>query len=445
MAVAPRRSRPPKPGKDYYWNGQEWVWIQRMGKGGGKGGGKPAAPPQRPGSTQKTTTIDQWAEAEANRIVEQQLAAIQSQEDAWRTGLQEEAKRRAQQAQAFAQMVQGMGLDKQIQGIFSNAGHDVAGFGAGFSGQVRETADAAAAEMTNLLGGQSAGVRNEGEAMGNVTHGMGGFIPSATLAAQGAAFASDAALQPGFMLQQGLMEAERGLHEGLSDNPFLDAILQTKLSKNDLKTKLREEKIEINLQAQEQKLDALENERDYWLKMQALYLSQKKYKLAAQAEKRARQTETRYANETAGRDAYGNVNPDHYVDNKGRVVPKGYIYNNKGQLVRPKTAAAKDKDKDGLTPNMKQEMVDKVWAAEDNMHDAVKEMIRQKTLVIPAVGPVQPSQIARAKRELLQRFSHLGMNHQTKQALRKLINRVMDDAVKGRIAGSGSGTSGLFD
>ena len=445
MAVAPRgKKRPPKPGKDYYWNGQDWVWIARIGKGGGKGGSKPA-PPQRPGSGQKTTTIDQWAEQEANRIVEQQLAAIKAQEDAWRTGLQEEAQRRAQQAQAFAQMVQGMGLDKQIQGIFSNAGHDVAGFGAGFSGQVRETADKAAAETINMLGGDATGVRNEGEAMGNVTHGMGGFIPSASLAAQGAAFASDAAMQPGFMLQQGLMEAERGLHEGLSDNPFLDAILETKLSKNDLKTRLREEKIGINLQAQEQKLDQLENERDYWLKMQALYLSQKKYKLAAKAEARARQTEQRYANETAGRDAYGNVSPDYYVDNKGRVVPKGYVYNNKGQLVRPKTGGARGGEKDNeVTPNMKADWVDKVWAAEDNMAEYVQTLIKRGVLHLPpgGVGPVKPSEIAAVKRELLKRFSHLGRNHQTKQALRKLINQVVDDALKG---GGGASGSGLFD
>ena len=425
------KKRPPKPGKDYYWNGQEWIWIQRMGKPKtNPTARKPVAQPRRP-----VATVDQWAEKESSRIVESQLAAIRGQENAWRSGLQEEAKRRAEQAQRFAQMVQGMGLDAKIQGIFSNAGHDVAGFGQGFAGQTREIADAGAAEMTSLLGGDSTGVRNEGEAMGNVTYGMGGFIPSASLAAQGAAFASDAAMQPGFMLQQGLADSERFLHEGMQDNPFLDAILQTKLGKQEIKESLREQKIKVNMKAQEMRLDQMEADRKYWLAMQAMYLDQKKYKLAAQAEKRAQQAQTRYDQEARGMTPDGEVAPGFYRDPKsGRIIQNGY----RPDGTRISTSGGKGSN--GVTENAKAEWVDKVWAAQDNMTDYAKQVIERYS-VFPASGPPAPSKIALLKRELMKRFAHLGRNHQTKQALRKLVGQVVEDMMRG----GGGGTSGLFD
>jgi hypothetical protein len=436
MATKPSKGR--KPGKDYYWNGQEWIWIQRTGKP------KPTVKPQPPRRT-TTVTTDQWAEKESNRIVEAQLAAIRDRENAWRTGLQEEAARRAQQAQKFAQMVQGMGLDKQIQGIFSNAGHDVAGFGSGFAGQTRQIADAAAAEMTNLLGGNAAGVRNEGEAMGNVTHGMGGFIPSASLAAQGAAFASDAAMQPGFMLQQGLQDSEKFLHEGLSDNPFLDLLMETKLSKHEIKENLKQQKVEINMKAQEQRLDQMEADRKYWLAMQAMYLDQKKYKLAAQAEKRAQQAQTRYDQEARGMTPDGEVAPGFYRDPKtGRIIENGYRADGT-KIEKPESAA--NKKKGGLTANEQQAQLQDVYKAEPDIKDLAASLAKEYGWN-PSAGPKANAKARnRIAAEIRKRYGWVTTT-KSKKALAEIIGRVLGAMAKmGPPApGTDTGTgSGLFD
>lgn len=436
--------RPPKPGKDYYWNGREWVWIQRVGKPKTNPKAGPSAPPRRP-PPPPAPTVDQWAERESNRIVEQQLAAIRNQENAWRSGLQEEAQRRAQQAQAFAQMVQGMGLDKNIQGIFSNAGKDVAGFGQGFSGQVRETADASAAEMQNLLGGDATGVRNEGEAMGNVTYGLGGFIPSASLAAQGAAFAADAAMQPGFMLQQGLADSERFLHEGMQDNPFLDAILQTKLGKQELKESLRREKIGVNLKAQELRLDKMEADRKYWLAMQAMYLDQKKYKLAAQAEKRAQQAQTRYDQEARGLTPEGEVAPGFHRDPKtGRVIQNGYRAD--GTRISTKSDTKKEGGK--LTVNEQQAQLEKVFGAEDDIKELATSLAREFGWQPSAGSKASRATRNRIAARIRQQYGWVTTT-KSKKALAEIIGRVLNALARMGPPAPGSGAadsgSGLFD
>lgn len=440
MAVAPGgRKRPPKPGKDYYWNGQEWIWINRINKPTNT-----SKPPPRPAGP-RPQTVDQWAEKEANRIVEAQLAAIRNRENAWRTSLQEEAARRAQQAQNFAKMVQGMGLDKQIQGIFSNAGHDVAGFGSGFSGQVRQTADAAAAETINLLGGDATGVRNEGEAMGNVTHGMGGFIPSASLAAQGAAFAADAAMQPGFMLQQGLQDSERFLHEATQDNPFLDLLMETKLKKEEIKSDLRSEKIAINMKAQEQRLDQMEADRKYWLAMQAMYLDQKKYKLAAQAEKRAQQAQTRYDQEARGMTPDGEVAPGFYRDPKtGRIIQNGY----RPDGTRMSTASGgKGKEGGKLTVNAQAEMLEKVYKAEPDIKEMATNLAKEYGWN-PTAGPKANAKARnRIAAAIRQRYGWVTTT-KGKKALSEIIKRTLEAMAKMGPPAPGTGGqsgSGLFD
>lgn len=407
---------------------------------------RPQPVPVRPAAP-RPLTIDQWAEREANRIVEQQLSAIRAQENAWRTSLQEEAARRAQQAQNFAKMVQGMGLDAKIQGIYQSAGQDVAGFGQGFAGQTREIADKSAAETINLLGGDATGVRNEGEAMGNVTYGMGGFIPSAELAAQGAAFASDAALQPGFMLQQGLSDSERFLHEGLAENPFLDAILETKLQKQELKSNLREQKIEINMKAQEQRLDQMENDRKYWLAMQAMYLDQKKYKLAAQAEKRAQQAQRRYDQEARGMTPDGEVAPGFYRDPKtGRIVQNGY----RPDGTRISTKGDTPKKGSRLTANEQQAQLERVYKAEDDIRELAGNLAREFGWTPSAGAKASKAKRNRIAAAIRQRYGWV-TTPASKKALAQIIGRVLSALAKpgpaapGGPASTGGGGSGLFD
>jgi hypothetical protein len=61
--------------------------------------------------------------------------------------------------------------------------------------------------------GQEGAVRNEGQGMGDVLYGMGGMIPGTALEQTGAAFASQAALQPGFTLQFGQLAAAQAMKD----------------------------------------------------------------------------------------------------------------------------------------------------------------------------------------------------------------------------------------
>lgn len=366
--ATPSKNRPPKPGKNYFWNGREWVWIQQ--KGPPKKTVKPQPP--KPGKPPKTQTTEQWAESESTKIINAQLAAIEEQQKAWREQLETRARQQTEQAQRFAEMVKGMGIDKQIQGIFSNAGHDVAGYGAGFSGEMRELAAAGAAEQLNMLSGtgQEGAIRDQGENMGNVIHGVGGFIPSATLAAQGAAYASDAAMQPGFMLQQRVGDAQKALQEGLADNPFLDAIMQTKLGKQEIKSGLIEQKTSLNLKQREMQLEQLDKDRKYWLAMQQYYLDVGKLKLAKQAEQRAQQAQNRYDQEARGMTPDGNVAPGFYRDPKtGRIIQNGYRPD--GTRISSSTTGGK---KGGMTPNMQAEQLEKVYNAEDDIKSLARTL-----------------------------------------------------------------------
>jgi hypothetical protein len=453
MATKPSQAKPPKgvkPGKNYYWNGREWVYIQQKGKPASK----PTAPkPTAPRKPVQTT--QDWADAQADRIVNANLAAIQAREDAWRTGLQEEAKRRAEQAQRFAQMVQGMGIDKTIQGVFSNAGHDVAGYGAGFSGEMRQQADASAAETINMLGGDATGVRNEGENMGNVIHGVGGYIPASTLAAQGAAYGADAAMQPGFMLQQGLLEAERGLSESLAENPFLDAMMEARLQKTEISESFRSARLKQMADARDFAFDKYKSDRDYALKMMVYYAERRQDKLANYWKKRAHQLdvqqERRYEMENRGLDAEGNLLPGFYQDDQGRVLKDGTMINKKGQVVKiPTASSSKPKGEKGMTPNQKNDILNRTLQQQVDMKDVIPDLAQQHGWIdiLSFMGPLTPKQqkaklAARSKvaKALWERFSPVAQTSQAKAALRKMISRLLDDFVKTGRAGSTSGST----
>ena len=186
----------------------------------------------------------------------------------------------------------------------------------------------------------------------------------------------------------------------------------------------------MNFQQQEMRLKQIENDRDYWLKMQAMYLSQKKYKLAAAAEKRARAAETRYANETAGRDAYGDVDPNYYEDSKGRITPKGYKYNAAGVLVKAATAGSgKEKGEGGLTVNAQADMLEKVYKAEDDILKMAKSLAAEygwRPSAGNATSRAIRNKIAAAIR---QRYGWVTTT-KAKRALAEIIGRVLNSLAR---------------
>lgn len=441
-------------------------------------------PPPRP------LTAQQWADQQAQRIVDEQLAAIKQAQDARNEEIQAQAQQQALAAQRFAQMVQGLGIDKAINSIYSSAGHDVAGYAQGFAGDIRDTAAADAAAATRMVSGtgQEGAVRNEGVDMGDVIYGVGGAIPGQNMAAAGAAQATDAARQPGFLLEQrlGQAAADMASAQSASDSQFLDAILQAKLGKSDISKGLYDQRSSDQLAQQKFNLQQLNDQRSYWMKMQALYLSQKKYKLAADAENRARHAEARYTAEAAGRDVDGNLlpgyvqapdgsvmkrsdwlaqqregryrNKDKGLDANGNLLP-GYKRDKKGNVVKTgKAAQAK-----AMTPGQKAEVIRSVLGKEEDMKKDIASIAKtaglDRILRMPTPnvassdredrGAAAKQAAARAKvenlvkRELYARYAGYAITPEAKRQLRALVARVVREYRPGASTGGGGLLDGL--
>ena len=421
---------------------------------------RPTGPPGPPAYRPPGMTAQQWADAQAQRIVDEQLAAIRSQQEAYNASLQERARQQALDAQKFAQMVQALGIDKQIQGIYGSAGRDIAGLAQGFAGSIRDTAAADAAAQTRMVSGtgQEGAVRNEGTGMGDVIYGVGGWIPGQTMGQAGAAAAADAARQPGFMLEQRVGDAQKALNEGLQSGgqSFLDAITKVNLGKTDIASGLYKQKVDTQLAAMKFEADKANDDRTYWLKMQALYLSQKKTKLAADAAKRAAAAEKRYANATMGRDAEGNVAPGFVQRPDGTIVKRsdlarqeserrqrmkdkglapdgtllpGFKRDAKGNVVKtykPSTAGAA-----GMTPNAKAEALTRALGYEKTIVKTdLPALAKQVGLTrLAKEQPGNTKEIARLKksvaRALWVRYAERATTPQAKKALRRMIDRVV--------------------
>jgi hypothetical protein len=381
----------------------------------------PLAPPKRP----PAVTAQQWAEQQAQRIVDEQLAAIREQQTSYNQTLQERAQQQAEAAQRFAAMVQALGIDKQIAGTYQSAGRDIAGMAQGFAGDVRDIAAADAAQQTRMLSGtgQEGAIRSEGVNMGDVLYGVGGYIPGKTMGEQGAAFAADAARAPAFMLEQRVGAAQQALQEGLQagDKDFLDAILKVKTSKRDISDDLYKERVGQNLATQKMKRDQLESDRTYWLKLRAYYVSIGKMKLAQDAEKRAATAEQRYAYETQGRDSEGNVAPNYVQLPNGTIVPRS-------------TLKKSGKGAKTLTPNAKAEILQGVLNQEDDITKVLPSVAKTAGLdaMLQRMGPPSPAQTKqldatrkKIAKELWERYSPRAITPEAKKALRSMIARLV--------------------
>ena len=167
--------------------------------------------PKKTTASVSQNTYDPYEAANAGvqSIIDAMLASWEHDKQQAYDTAQREAEAEYAKAQALAEGLQKLGISQAVQQAFQNAGTAQAGLAQGFSGAIRNQAAAQAAEQQRMLSGtgQEGAVRNQGENMGNVTYGAGGFIPGTALNTTGAAFAADAALQPGFALQFGELAA----------------------------------------------------------------------------------------------------------------------------------------------------------------------------------------------------------------------------------------------
>ena len=193
-----------------------------------------APPAPKPGGGQAVGGYASSAEAEADRIIAELLAELGLTRDSARREAERTAQSEIARAQALSQALVSLGIPAQIQGIYSNAGANIAGLAQGFSGDVQALANQQGAQQANMVAGtgQEGAVRNEGAAMGNVLYGLEGMIPARSLEQMGAAFSAEAALQPGFTQQFGQIAASKVMDdfvkEALPEFTAKEAEIRTK-------------------------------------------------------------------------------------------------------------------------------------------------------------------------------------------------------------------------
>lgn len=269
----------------------------------------------------KPLTPQQWATRRANQFVNAQIGGIKEQRKVYLGEVDKQVELERARGEALAQALQQMGLDKHVSGAYSTAAGDISGFAQGFSGGLRDVANAQAAEQQQALRGLDAGpVRNEGVAMSNVLYGANGFIPARSLSEQGAAFGAQAALEPSYAARQGALEASRVQREGnagLAD--FTKAIIEARSGRPGLVQEFLD-----------RRRGELADARDFQLKQQEMELDNL-YKQAALANvmgdnarsdyylKLAEQKEARMAAQARGVDMYGNPLPG-FKKKGGRIV-----------------------------------------------------------------------------------------------------------------------------
>src|SRR3990172_9328723 len=172
-------------------------------------------PPSKPAPRRVTPGGGFSAEREADRIIAELLAELGLSRDAARRQAERSAQQEIARAQALSQALMALGIPARIQGIYGQAAGSIGGLAQGFSSEFAHLAAAQGAEQANMVAGtgQEGAVRNEGVGMGDVLYGSQGFIPARGLEQTGAAFASQAALEPGFALQFGQIAAARQMQD----------------------------------------------------------------------------------------------------------------------------------------------------------------------------------------------------------------------------------------
>jgi hypothetical protein len=188
--------------------------------------------------------------------------------------------------------------------------------------------------------------------------------------------------------------------------------------------------------------------------MMVYYADLKKDKLAnywkMRAEKLDREQEQRYIMESKGLDPEGNLLPNYYQDAQGRVLKEGTMYDKKGRIVKIPTGSSAGKKGGGLTENAKNEILQRVLAADDDIEKQIPALAAQKGWldILNFKGPLTPqqqkkklaarSQVARA---LWQRYSPMATTPAAKSALRKMISRLLDAYVAGGAGGTSTSTA----
>jgi hypothetical protein len=279
--------------------------------------------------------------------------------------------------------------------------------------------------------------------MGDVLYGVGGWQPGKALGEQGAAYAANAALQPAFTMQYGAEDANRMLADGqagLSD--FAKMIAEAKMGKTTYKEELLETRRSAAKEQREWNLKLLESQRDEYWRQWAAAERAGDDKRAAKYLKLAEQREKRIQAYNSGYNADGTLRPGYKLAPDGvTVIEPGYAWKN-GGIVKLYKPDSPNKPKDNsLTPAQQRAMIDRIRGKQDELEGMVAQAVKNGQFHI-VTGPTSPKHRAALARKMFNEYKYL--TEGTKggaKALRVLIKKILDAAVKTGQAGSASSGS----
>lgn len=278
-------------------------------------------------------SYDKWARNHGNAAkvfdpIEQQMyGTFKPQLDAInyeRQKAEAASRRRMGDLAGFTQAIMGMlgEISPAIRGAYGEGAETMSAGGTGFGALQDSNMAANAAKGNSLLEVLGSGQRVEGGASGDVLAGMAGWLPSEMLKSQGAAYGDMFAQMPKEASFQAQLQMKKELADAAqTDDDFSQEILGIINGMPNVRAQIQAQRQDMNLAKQKLKLDQLEEEHDYYMKQQALYLSQGRHKLAKEAGARAERAQRRYEYESQGRDYEGDLQPGYAEAPNGTVYP----------------------------------------------------------------------------------------------------------------------------
>jgi hypothetical protein len=368
-------------------------------------------------------SAEEWARLQAEKYIQARIDSINSDRELYLQDLRKQSELEAQRGVELSRVLQSMNLPGKIQQIYGNASADISGLAQAFSGSLKDTAAADVAQQTRMLSGtgQEGAIRNQGEAMGNVVYGLGGYIPGRTMAETGAAFGAQAALEPSFAARIGQQKASEAYQEGLGGlDEFTKAIADARGERFGIEQELLSDRNELiqdqqslALKAQDTAYKRLKDERDYYMKQAYLSLAAGDRKRSGEYLELARQKEARMTAKDQGLDVNGNPLPGYKIGPDGTVV----------KVAKPKSP--EDKTKGRI--KARQEREDEFRKARLDAIDEAKRLIVPATTLRPEQRPsyqVAYSKLWNRYKDLL-RFGTSGGQKKLRARLDQLIREAL--------------------
>lgn len=353
-------------------------------------------------------------------------------------------RRRMGDLAGFTQAIMGMlgEISPAVRGAYGEGAETMRAGGSGYGDLLNVDMGRTAAAGNTLLDVLGSGQRVEGGDAGSVLAGMAGWLPAEMLQKQGAAYGDMFAQLPKEASFQAQLEMKNLLADAAqTDDDFSNEILGILNGMPSTRVDLQNQRREQKLAQQEYKLKQLSEERDFWLKRQALLLSQGKLKLAQQAERRAQQAQQRYNYESQGRDSNGDPMPGYTVNPKtGLLIPPDYHIDKNGNVVKDSSSSSRRK----FTPSQAASMIETIEGKREDIHADIVAAV-QAGQWTPTSGDLKGRR--KLGQQIFEKYKHLAGTPTAKKRLRKLIAEVLAKATKmGPPApGGDSGSGGFWD